>query len=208
MIAIINYGIGNLDSVERAFRHVDAAAKIVTRPEELDAATHLVLPGVGAFDEAMENLHASGFAEVLERKVHAEHVPLLGICLGFQMLTKRSEEGRAPGLGWIDAETKRFDFSGRDPAPKIPHLGWNDLDVRKDSPLLAGISHAACYYFAHSYCVSCDDPSAVLAATSYGYEFVSAVHRDNIFATQFHPEKSHNNGLQLIRNFVGYTSDA
>ena len=208
MIAIVHYGIGNLDSVARAFRKCDAEVTLADTPEALAKADHIVLPGVGSFAKAMDFLNDSGLLPVLEQKVHEDHTPILGICLGFQMFTKYSEEGNVAGLGWIDGETKRFRFDELDPAPKMPHLGWNDVQRHKDGPLFANVPQAACFYFAHSYCVSCTDTSVILGTTSYGYEYVSAVQRDNIFGTQFHPEKSHAAGLQLIRNFIGYQHHA
>lgn len=208
MIAIVNYGIGNLDSVARAFRKCEAEALIATAPDQVEHADRIVLPGVGSFAKAMRFLDGSGLRSVLERKVLEEKTPLLGICLGFQMLTNHSEEGDAAGLGWIQGETLRFRFPEEGNSLKTPHLGWNDLERKKPSPLLEGIAPDACFYFAHSYCVVCEDQDAVLATTRYGYDFVSVIHRDNIFGTQFHPEKSHANGLQLLRNFIGYIPHA
>jgi glutamine amidotransferase len=199
MIVIVDYGMGNLESVARAFRRVKAEVKVSSRPEDAAAADKIVLPGVGAFGQGMANLRAGGFIEVLTRRVIDEGVPLLGICLGFQVLTKRSDEGSAEGLGWIDGETRRFEVAPK----KVPHIGWNDLTVRKPSdPLLAGLPGSPCFYFQHSYHVTCHDPSDVLATADYGGEIVAAIRRGNIAGTQFHPEKSTANGLQLVRNFV------
>lgn len=204
MIAIVNYGIGNLDSISRAFNQVTDDAVVTTRAEDIEAAHHIVLPGVGSFGKAMEFLRESGLIPALERKVLQEKTPVLGICLGYQMLTRHSEEGSAEGLGWIEGVTKRFRFDGLEKPLKMPHMGWNDLHHRKESPLFHDIHEGACFYFAHSYCVHCDDPEAILTATDYGDEFISSVHKDNIFGTQFHPEMSHANGRQLIRNFLAY----
>lgn len=208
MIVIVNYGIGNLDSVLRAFRSQDADVRISSNPGELAQARGVVLPGVGSFGKAMEYLTRSDLFPVLQEKVLEEKRPILGICLGFQMFTTWSEEGGVEGLGWVDAQTKRFNFDGMDPQPKMPHMGWNDLQRRKESPLFEGIHPSACFYFAHSYCVSCNDRDAVLAETDYGYKYVSAVQKENIFGTQFHPEKSHANGLQMVRNFIGLAENA
>ncbi len=207
MIAIVNYGIGNLDSVCRAFQRHGAETVIAERPEEIEPADHIVLPGVGFFSKAMRYLDESGLLPVLNVKVLEAKTPILGICLGFQMFMCRSEEGGVEGLGWIDGEAKRFRFDGLDPTPKMPHMGWNDLSAQKESPLLAGIHPGACFYFAHSYAVRCRDADAVLTTSQYGHGFVSAVHKGNIFGTQFHPEKSHANGLKLIENFLGYTGN-
>ncbi len=184
MIVVVNYGIGNLDAVVRAFRRCGADIAVSEDPRDLDGAEGVILPGVGSFVPAMSMLERTGMAGALTERVLHGDTPLLGICLGFQMLTRRSEEGDAEGLG------------------------WNDLADRRESPLFRGIHPDACFYFAHSYCVSCDDESAVTARTNYGYDFVSAAQKGNIFGTQFHPEKSHAVGLQLIRNFVELTRHA
>ena len=208
MIVIVNCGMGNLDSVLRAFSKHEAEVVVSSQPEELERADGIVLPGVGSFAKAVRNLNEGGLTAVLNRKVLDEHTPILGICLGFQMFTKHSEEGGADGLGWIDGETKRFDFEQPGPRLKVPHLGWNNLERRKESPLFEGIHCDACFYFAHSYCVVCNEESAILTTSTYGREFVSSVERGNIFGTQFHPEKSHANGLSLVRNFVEHTRHA
>ena len=199
MIIIINYGIGNLDSVVRAFRRADAEVAISSTREDLSAAEGIVLPGVGSFGQAMASLRESGLLPVLNQKVLENHTPVLGICLGFQMFTRCSEEGDAEGLGWIEGQTRRLS-SG--PLP-IPHIGWNDLARRGDSVLLAGVPDDACFYFAHSYFVECRE-DAVLATTDYGMPFAAAVEAGPIFGTQFHPEKSLANGLKVVRNFVEY----
>ncbi len=204
MIAIINYGIGNLESIVRAFRQCSDDAVLATAPEQVEQAHHIVLPGVGSFGKAMDYLRASPMFPVLAHKVLTEKTPVLGICLGYQMFTKHSDEGDCAGLGWIDAVTRRLRIEQAEPPLKTPHMGWNDLTHQKESPLFNTIHAASCFYFAHSYCVQCDDAEAVLTETTYGQDFVSAVHKDNIFGTQFHPEMSHANGLQLIRNFIGY----
>ncbi len=207
MIVIIDYGIGNLQSVQRAFQRIGADTAISSKPEDLLAAEKIVLPGVGSFVEGMENLRCYGLLPVLKHKVREQGTPFLGICLGFQMLTNRSEEGDAEGLGWIDAETKRFRFEGPGGQYRIPHMGWNDLSARRENPLLNGLSGASCFYFAHSYYVTCHDQSAILATTQYGREFVTVIQKDNIFGTQFHPEKSQANGLSVLKNFVEYHSE-
>jgi glutamine amidotransferase len=197
-----------LDSVLRAFRACGVEARVAVQPADLDGARGIVLPGVGFFAPAMQRLRDTGLLPALERKVLDGGTPLLGICLGFQMLTRHSEEGDAEGLGWIDGETKRFEFAALPEPPKVPHIGWNDLSVRQPNPLFEGVPRGACFYFAHSYCVSCRDDAAVVATTAYGSEFVSAAAKGNIFGTQFHPEKSHDNGLQVIRNFAGLAAHA
>ena len=202
MIVIVDYGIGNLQSIVRAFAKVGTGAVLSADAAILDDAEKIVLPGVGSFAWGMRHLEGSGLLPVLTRKVRQEKTPLLGICLGFQLLTHRSEEGDAQGLGWIDGETKRFRFDGAGDRQRVPHIGWNDLAVERDHPMLQGLPESPCFYFVHSYYVTCSDPEAVLARTEYGHPFVSVVQKGNIVATQFHPEKSHANGLRLIRNFV------
>ena len=207
MIAIIDYGIGNLQSVQRSFQKIGAAAVISSKPEDLLNADRIVLPGVGSFAEGMDNLRRYGLLPVLNQKVREQGTPFLGICLGFQMLTNRSEEGDTEGLGWIDAETKRFHSNGAGSPYRIPHIGWNDLSAQRENPLLNGLSVASCFYFAHSYYVTCHDQSAIHATTQYGLEFVTVVQKDNIFSAQFHPEKSQANGLAILRNFVEFNSE-
>lgn len=200
MIAIVNYGIGNLDSVARAFQKVGAETVITTAPAELERAEGIVLPGVGSFDQAMNTLRECELLSVLDRRVMREGTPVLGICLGMQMFSRRSEEGVTDGLGWIDGATLRFTLDTSQ--FKIPHLGWNDIQRLRDSVLFRDVREDAPFYFAHSYHVVCRDNGDVLARTEYGVSFVSAIERGNIFGTQFHPEKSHANGLCVIHNFV------
>ncbi len=198
MIAIVDYGAGNLESVVRAFSKLGEEARITRSVEDLDAATRIVLPGVGFFDKAMQFLRDSGLAEALHRRVLVEQTPLLGICLGFQMFCRHSEEGDAAGLGWLDATVQRLPTAGQ----KIPHIGWNEPQWSAGHPWAAGLKPGACFYFAHSYCVTQADPGVVAATCGYGVEFTAAVQRDNLFGIQFHPEKSHENGLCLLKNFL------
>jgi glutamine amidotransferase len=202
MIVIINYGIGNLDSVVRAFRRADAAVAISSDVKAVEAAEGVVLPGVGSFEPAMATLRDSGLLPVLNRRVFEARTPVLGICLGFQMFTRHSEEGDAEGLGWLDGRTRRLSCD-----LPIPHIGWNDTARRGDSILFAGVPEDASFYFAHSYCVECQD-DAIRATTEYGESFASAVEAAPIFGTQFHPEKSLANGLKVVRNFVEYCRHA
>lgn len=205
MIVIADCGIGNLQSVQRAFHKIGADAVISSNPDDLRIADKIVLPGVGSFAEGMKNLGGGGLLPVLSRKVRDEGTPFLGICVGFQMLTRHSEEGNAEGLGWIDGETRRFRLDGAGGRYRVPHIGWNDLSVRRDDTLLRDLPAGACFYFAHSYHVTCHDQRAVIAMTEYGHEFVSAIQKGNIVGTQFHPEKSQRNGLAVLRRFVECT---
>lgn len=201
MIAVIDYGMGNVGSLENMIRKVGGQVKIVSSPEELDNARKLILPGVGHYDNAVRSLADLGLIEALKTKVIEEKLPILCICLGAQLVTESSEEGNLPGLGWIKGRTRRFHFENNSKL-KIPHMGWNDVETKKNSVLFKNMPEEPCFYFVHSYHLICDNPDDVLTTTYYGYEFVSAIEHDNIYATQFHPEKSHKYGMKLIENFV------
>lgn len=202
MIVVIDCGIGNLQSVVRALERVGADAVASSNPADVAAAERLVLPGVGSFASGMDNLRRHSLIPLLRQRVLIDEIPVLGICLGMQMLAQRSEEGDAEGLGWIPGEVQRL--TAATPALKIPHLGWNDLDRQVDSPLFSGVPEDACFYFAHSYALATDAVDCIAATAEYGARFVAAVHRGNLFGTQFHPEKSHAHGLRVLRNFVEY----
>jgi glutamine amidotransferase len=201
MIVVVDYGMGNIGSIANMLRKVGAEARISADPEVIDAASKLILPGVGAFDQGMQNLADRGLIPLLTRKVMAEKVPILGVCLGMQLFARTSEEGRCPGLGWLDAAAVRFRPEAAS-GIKVPHMGWNTITVRHPHPILSELEEGARFYFVHSYHVVCHDPHVVLATTSYGLEFVSVVARDNIVGVQFHAEKSHRFGMQLYRNFA------
>ena len=200
-VAIIDYGSGNIGSIVNIFRKAGAPAVLSADPDELRRASHLVLPGVGAFDTCMRNLRQSGLIPVLEERVLRAGTPLLGICVGMQMLSRGSEEGVEPGLGWIDAATRRF-VAPPGSSMRIPHMGWNAVRPARPAPLFAGLEIGARFYFVHSYHVQCDDPANVAGVTEYGGPFTAAVRRGNIAGVQFHPEKSHKFGVRLIGNFV------
>lgn len=200
MIVIINYGIGNVGSILNMFKHIGVQAKISVDPEDLLQASGLILPGVGSFDTGMTKLRESGYSDMLDEQVIAKKIPVLGICLGMQMLTQKSEEGELPGLGWIDAETIRFRVPTHE--YKIPHMGWNELIIDQPAPLMKGLAEENRFYFVHSYHVVCRNSKDVLANTRYCYEFCSVFQHENIMGTQFHPEKSHRFGMQLLSNFA------
>jgi imidazole glycerol-phosphate synthase subunit HisH len=202
MIVIVDYGMGNLGSILNMLKRIGAEAMISGRAADIESAGKLILPGVGAFDNGMRNLAERGLIDVLNRVVLEQKKPILGICLGVQLFTSRSEEGTLPGLGWIDAETIRFRFDGDNAGLKIPHMGWNTIEVRRQDSILAPLPEEPRFYFVHSYHVRCRNASDVLAVTRYGIEFHSAVMRENIVGTQFHPEKSHRYGMQVLRNFA------
>lgn len=201
MIGIIDYGMGNLGAIHNMFKKIGAESVISSAPEELSLAHKLILPGVGAFDEGMKNLEARGLAAMLRKRVIAERIPVLGICLGMQLFTKQSEEGSVPGLGWLDARTVRFRFS-EDAVWKVPHMGWNTVSPVKKSALFESMPDVFRFYFVHSYHVVCSNENSVLAKTAHGCEFISAVESENIYGVQFHPEKSHTFGMQLLKNFA------
>lgn len=201
MIVIVDYGMGNLSSIANMLRKAGSQTVISSDPRDILAAQKLILPGVGAFDSGMKNLSERGLIDPLNRAVCERKVPILGLCLGMQLMTRRSEEGSASGLGWIDAETVRFRFAGRSVTPKVPHMGWNTTRVAKGSLLMRELAHDARFYFAHSYYLVCGHDDDVLSRTTYGLGFPSAIERDNVFGVQFHPEKSHRFGLQLLKNF-------
>lgn len=203
MIAIIDYGMGNLRSVQKALEYVGHAAVIARDPKVVEQASHLVLPGVGGFPECMRNLIQSGMVDALRRGIETGK-PFLGICLGLQLLFTVSEEfGSHPGLGVASGRVVRFSGEVFNPTSglKVPHMGWNRVHVTRDVPLMEGIPDGSNFYFVHSYHVMPEDSNLACALTEYGISFVSAIQRDNLFACQFHPEKSHDAGLQMLRNF-------
>ncbi|RLE42913.1 imidazole glycerol phosphate synthase subunit HisH [Candidatus Woesearchaeota archaeon] len=200
MIVIVDYGLGNLRAVLHKIKKVGGVAKISSKIEDIENADKIILLGVGSFAEGMKNLKQLGLLPVLTKKAMEEKVPILGICLGMQLFTKWSEEGEIEGLGWINAKTKRFRVERTN--LKVPHMGWNSIIIKKDNPLLRGIQDKAWFYFVHSYHLDCEDEAIISATTHYGYEFPSIIMSNNLFGVQFHPEKSHKDGLTLLRNFV------
>jgi glutamine amidotransferase len=205
MITIIDYGMGNIGSILNMLKKVGAEGIITSNIAEIEKADKIILPGVGAFDTGMRNITERGFLEVLNRKALNDGTVILGICLGMQLLTKSSEEGRIPGLGWVDAETKRFreaPVGHESTSLKVPHMGWNTVHIEKSSMLTRDLSIDARFYFVHSYFVRCANREDSLMTTNYGVEFDSAIQCGNIFGTQFHPEKSHRYGMTLLSNFA------
>jgi glutamine amidotransferase len=204
MIAIVDYGMGNLRSVQKGLEKVGSGGQIVRTAAEILAADKVILPGVGAFGDAMKHLGELGLVQPL-REFAASGRPFLGVCLGLQLLFEVShEEGEFTGLGILPGSVERFDFT-HTPAGrglKVPHMGWNQVHWTQPSPLLAGIESGAYFYFVHSYYAVPADERVTLGLCDYGYRFAAIVHRDNIFATQFHPEKSQAAGLQILRNFA------
>lgn len=201
MIAIVNYGVGNLTSIYNMLRKISVDAVITSDAGEIARASRIILPGVGAFDHCMQQFNGSGLRELVTKRALEEKVPLLGICVGMQMLTGGSEEGKEPGLGWISGITVRFSREKVGDL-KIPHMGWTDVSPKKDSGMVARFSDDYRFYFVHSYHVVTDDAADILLTAEYGYPFTAAVERGNIRGVQFHPEKSHRFGMQLLQNFA------
>lgn len=201
MIAIANYGLGNIKAFANIFTALNVPFSVVTDSEGLKAADKIILPGVGAFDYAMQLLKASGMAETLNECVVEQEKPVLGICVGMQMLANSSEEGSEPGLGWIAGSVKRIRFPEAGGQKLLPHMGWNTLNGVTEHPLLKGFDKQVGFYFLHSYSFHCASDQASIATVNYGSEFTCAVNNRNIYGVQFHPEKSHHNGIRLLKNF-------
>jgi glutamine amidotransferase len=202
MLTIINYGSGNVRAISNIYDHLNIKYKIIDKVVDFPSeTTKILLPGVGAFDETMKSLNNSGFRELLDEKVIIDKIPVLGICVGMQILSEGSEEGELEGLGWIKGYVKKFDISKLNFLPKVPHLGWNSIIAAHESKLFDGIDFQTGFYFIHSYYFECINPSDILTTTEYGDTFTSTVNHNNIFGTQYHPEKSHKNGIQLLNNF-------
>jgi glutamine amidotransferase len=201
VITIVDYGVGNLMSIQNMLGKLGVGSRISAEPRELRTANKIILPGVGAFAHGMERLRAMGFEEPLGERVMNDGVPILGICLGMQLFSRRSDEGDVPGLGWLDADAVSFDRSRLQQHHRVPHMGWSEIDVTRPSRLFDEAPERR-FYFVHSYHVACHDQSDVLAWSTHGYPFVAAVERNNIVGVQFHPEKSHRYGMALLRNFA------
>jgi glutamine amidotransferase len=201
MIAIVDYGLGNIKAFANVYKRLNIPFSIASTPGLLEQADKIVLPGVGAFDEAMGLLQRSGLREPLEERVRGRGVPVLGICVGMQMLANSSEEGSEPGLGWIDGVVRKFEVEMLTHKTRLPHMGWNQVEPARESPLTTGLDSKGGFYFLHSYYFECARPADVLAESEYGTRFACAVNSGNVFGVQFHPEKSHSNGMRLLQNF-------
>ena len=207
MITIIDFKMGNLGSIANMLKKIGYPSRISDKLNEIEDADKIILPGVGHFDKAMNNLNGLGFRDVLNRKALEEKVPILGICLGMQLLAEKSEEGKLPGLGWIRGKVKKFSFNFHNKHLKVPHMGWNIVYQQKINPLFKDMYPDPRFYFVHSYYMKCDHAGDVDATCDYGGPVTAAIRKKNIFATQFHPEKSQCHGLRILKNFLKWSPD-
>lgn len=202
MPVIIDYGVGNTGSIKNMIHKVGGRASIGTTVDDIARAEMLILPGVGAFDTGINHLHESGLIDVLNQRVLEDKVPVIGICLGAQLMTKSSEEGHGQGLGWFDAHTLKMNFSDTPGKWPLPNVGWRNVTAANGYSMLEGIEESCRFYFVHSFYLSPADPSIVSMKAHYGFEFACGLRKDNIHCAQFHPEKSHAFGMQFFRNFL------
>ncbi|HCA07581.1 imidazole glycerol phosphate synthase subunit HisH [Chryseobacterium sp.] len=202
MITIIDYGVGNINAFVNVYKRVDVPVKIAKTKADLEGAQKLILPGVGHFDHAMTQLNNSGMRDHLDELVLAQKVPVIGICVGMQMMANGSDEGNMEGLKWIDATVKKFDETKIHQVTRLPHMGWNDVKPVKDVGLFKGLEENSIFYFLHTYYFQCNNKEDIMAITDYGDEFASAAHHENKYGIQFHPEKSHHYGEILLHNFA------
>jgi len=202
VISIFDYGIGNIQAIANIYKRLNIPVRIARTAEELCRAERVILPGVGSFDWAMARLNSSGMRGVLDNLVLSKGRPVLGICVGMQMMAKRSDEGSLEGLGWIDAEVKKFDRATPSHRAYLPHMGWNDVEPRNQGGLFKDIGGTGRFYFLHSYYFAPKDQNMVYAVTDYCKPFASSICAGNIYGVQFHPEKSHQWGIQLLKNFA------
>lgn len=202
MISIIDYGLGNVGAFANMYREMNIPTRLVRNVNELEGSTKFILPGVGSFDLAMNLFRNSGMCEKVTEMVLEKKIPVLGICVGMQMLANSSEEGKESGLGWIPGQVKKIDDSKLHHRTHLPHMGWNDIKVRSGEKLFVGLEENAKYYFLHSYFFHSESSEDVLAEVEYGEVFPCAVGKENVFGVQFHPEKSHHYGSKLLKNFA------
>ena len=200
-VVVVDYGMGNVGSIVNMLKKIGTEATVSREPDVIAKASRLILPGVGAFDSAMKRIREFGLREVLDQKARIEKTPIIGLCLGMQLLTEGSEEGSEPGLGWVPGHTLKFDGRAY-PDIRIPHMGWNTTHRVRTDELTSDFASDPRFYFVHSYYVKCDDPADVVLTARHGVEFHAALHRDNIFGVQFHPEKSHHFGMTLLTGFL------
>ncbi len=202
MITIIDYGLGNIRAFVNVYERLNIKTKIASDSEGIKGASKIILPGVGAFDYAMSQLNASGMRDELELQVIENKVPIIGICVGMQMLGNSSDEGKLDGLGWIDGNVRLFNVNDIPFKTRLPHMGWNTMTTTRESGLLEGLDDQSRFYFLHSYYFECSNREDIIATTDYGKTYVSGINKGNIYGIQFHPEKSHDNGIRLLHNFA------
>ncbi|WP_298623549.1 imidazole glycerol phosphate synthase subunit HisH [uncultured Legionella sp.] len=202
MIKIIDYGLGNISAFINVYKRLNIAVSVAQCAQDLNGTTKLILPGVGAFDHAMQRLNDSGMREIMTQLVQEQHVPVLGICVGMQILANSSDEGMMPGLGFINGTVKKMDELSSSSKFALPHMGWNDVNPVGGNLLFSGLEQDARFYFLHSYYFECEHNEHILAEVEYGKKFTCAVNQHNIYGVQFHPEKSHHYGARLLNNFA------
>ena len=202
MIGIIAYGSGNVKAIANIYKRLNLDYFITSDPRKLKEATRLILPGVGAFDQTMNLLNESGLRSVLDTLVLNDKIPVLGICVGMQIMAESSEEGAEKGLGWISGRVKKIDQNELHNKPKLPHMGWNSVILAKPNQIVEDVNFNKGFYFLHSYFMSPSNEEDVLVKADYGQEFACVVKKENVVGIQFHPEKSHNNGIQVFKNFA------
>nr|WP_298994228.1 imidazole glycerol phosphate synthase subunit HisH [uncultured Polaribacter sp.] len=201
MITIVDYGSGNINAITNIYELLKIPFSIASKPSELEKAEKIILPGVGSFDYCMSKLNNSGLKEVLNKKVLQDKIPVLGICIGLHIMALDSEEGELSGLGWVKGNVKKFDEAKLIEKPKVPHMGWNSIKIEAVPELFKDINQDQGFYFIHSYYIDVLNEENIMTTTNYGHNFVSGITSENIYAVQFHPEKSHSNGMKLLKNF-------
>lgn len=204
MITIVDYGLGNIKAFANVYKRLNIPAIYASTPEQLQQATKIILPGVGAFDHAMHKLDTSGLRETLDNLVLEKKIPVIGICVGMQMMANDSEEGTSKGLGWINGTVRRFSYPNEEIAKKhpLPHMGWNNINPVQESALVANLDQYKRFYFLHSYYFECVNTADIVATANYGFDYACIVNHNNIYGIQCHPEKSHHNGVALLKNFA------
>ncbi|MCK5146217.1 imidazole glycerol phosphate synthase subunit HisH [bacterium] len=201
MIGILDYGLGNIRAFANIYKNLDMPYRTVSCVNDFEGVSKIILPGVGAFDHAMDQLNQSGLRDRLDELVLVGNLPVMGICVGMQMMAEDSEEGQLPGLGWIKGHVRKMDISQLTGQTRLPHMGWNSINPLSNNSILSGFSETPRFYFLHSFYFNCTDQTHCIATSVYGKKFSCAVNRANVFGIQFHPEKSHQNGIQLLSNF-------
>jgi len=202
LIVVVDYGLGNVLAFTNIYKRLNIPFKVAQTADQLKGATKIIFPGVGSFDYAITRLNESGMRARLDDLVLEQEVPILGICVGMQMLACSSEEGELSGLGWIDGVVKKIVFCDSEAQEYLPHMGWNSIQPLKSSKILTGFDHTSRFYFLHSYYFECESEESTLASSRYGQTFSSIVNSKNVYGIQCHPEKSHGNGIRLLKNFA------